>query len=120
MPVPTRLTETGFVGADIICPIFCTFLTGRRGRRPLHTRLNLFCMARRLRRADILLYLTVCRKRHTLQEDLNIPIDLGLSVCCHLIRHFLTKMPPFFSENGHPFVANATFPLTGESPQREG
>ena len=29
----------------------------------------------------------------------------------HLISHFVTA---FFSENGHPFVATATFPLIGE------
>ena len=29
------------VGTDIICPTFCTFLMGRRGRRPLHGYLKL-------------------------------------------------------------------------------
>ena len=28
-----------------------------------------------------------------LQEDLNIPIDLGLSVCCHLIRLVPRHLP---------------------------
>ena len=31
----------------------------------------------------------------------------------NLIRHCVT---PFLSENRHPFVAYATFPLTGEFP----
>ena len=45
-------------------------------------------------------------------------LPCGNSICSfgtrgHLIRLAFGK-PPFFSENGHPFVACATFPLIGE------